>query len=91
MKFGYARVSTHEQNELRQIEALKEHNIEEANILLDKASGAKRENRPALRELLTKIRNGDEVAVVSMDRLARSLIDLQSLVKEITDKGVNYS
>ncbi|EEA91856.1 recombinase family protein [Pseudovibrio sp. JE062] len=86
MQFGYARISTMEQNEARQVEALREYGIKADAILVDKASGVTRD-RPALSELMTKLREGDEVAVVSMDRLARSLIDLQALVKEITDKG----
>ena len=86
MHFGYARVSTKDQNEARQIEALTEHGVETNNLLIDKACGVTRD-RPALSELIIKLRAGDEVAVVSMDRLARTLIDLQTLVKEITDKG----
>jgi len=86
MQFGYIRVSSKEQNEDRQVEALIEGGIEPANILTDKASGATRE-RPALTELLGKLRGGDEVLVVSMDRLARSLVDLHAIVKEVTDKG----
>ena len=86
MLFGYARVSSKDQNEVRQIEALTEHGVEADAILIDKASGVTRQ-RPALSELMIKLRAGDEVAVVAMDRLARSLIDLQTLVKEVTDKG----
>ncbi len=88
MKFGYVRVSTTEQNEARQIEALKEQDLKAEAIFTDKASGVTRD-RPALNELMTKLREGDEVVVVSMDRLARSLVDLQQLVKEITGKGAS--
>ncbi|SDR00267.1 recombinase family protein [Pseudovibrio sp. Tun.PSC04-5.I4] len=87
MKFGYARVSTKDQNEARQIEALKDHGITENDILIDKVSGATKD-RPALDELRAKLREGDEVVVLSMDRLARSLIDLNELVQEITQKEV---
>lgn len=87
MKFGYARVSTKDQNEARQLEALTDHGIAAQDILIDKVSGATKD-RPALDELRTKLREGDEVVVLSMDRLARSLIDLNELVQEITEKEV---
>ncbi|SFU13449.1 Site-specific DNA recombinase [Pseudovibrio denitrificans] len=86
MKFGYARVSTQLQNDARQVEALTDQGITPDHIFIDKESGSIRE-RPALSELMIKLRDGDEVAVVSMDRLARSLADLHSLVEEITSKG----
>ncbi|MTI17430.1 recombinase family protein [Rhodobacteraceae bacterium RKSG542] len=87
MKFGYARVSSKEQNEARQIEALVGSGIPPSAILIDKCSGATME-RPKLKELLIKLRDGDDVTVHSMDRLARSLPDLHSLVDEMTSKGV---
>ena len=45
-------------------------------------------NRPALQELLSFVRSGDEVVVHSIDRLARNLIDLQNIIQELNDKGV---
>lgn len=54
----------------------------------DKISGRSRAERPALNECIKYLRDGDELVVSSIDRLARSLIDLRTLVDEITAKGV---
>ena len=45
-------------------------------------------NRPAFQDMLSFVRSGDEVVVHSIDRLARNLIDLQSIIQELNDKGV---
>lgn len=80
-RIGYTRVSTAEQNLDRQ-------DLGELDKLFtEKASGKNVKDRPALNELLSYIREGDTVVVWSMDRLARSLVDLTNLVTEITDKG----
>ena len=80
---GYIRVSTFEQNTERQLEDLKLD-----KIYTDKVSG-KDTNRPELQDLLEYIRQGDKLYVHSMDRLARNLDDLRSLVKSLTNKGVS--
>lgn len=82
---GYARVSSMDQNDDRQIAALKEAGCEQ--IFSDKVSGANAE-RKELDALKSYARKGDTVVVMSFDRLARNLIDMHSLVKEFTDKGV---
>ncbi len=82
--FGYVRVSSKDQNESRQIEALKTL-VDE--ILIDKASG-KNADRPALKELMSKVRSGDTVRVKSVDRLARNTRDLLDILDELTTKGV---
>jgi len=68
--FGYARVSTKEQHEDRQIHALMEFGVPEGNIHIDKQSG-KDFNRPAYQRLLKKMRPGDVMVVKSIDRLGR--------------------
>ena len=78
---AYIRVSTVDQNTARQLDGLSFD-----KTFTDKISGATKE-RPALLAMLDFIREGDVVNVHSIDRLARSLIDLHSIVKEITDKG----
>jgi DNA invertase Pin-like site-specific DNA recombinase len=80
---AYLRVSSDSQNLDRQAE-LKQaaHKVFE-----EKASAGTRQ-RPILAEMLAYARSGDTVRVWSMDRLARSLMDLQTIVKELTDKGV---
>ncbi|UAB91543.1 recombinase family protein (plasmid) [Ruegeria sp. SCSIO 43209] len=81
MKIGYRRVSTTDQNLDRQeLEGCEK-------IFEEKLSGANRD-RPALRDLIDFAREGDEVIVHSLDRLARDLRDLKSIVDELNDKGV---
>jgi DNA invertase Pin-like site-specific DNA recombinase len=86
-RFGYARVSTVEQNEARQVEALVAEGIPEERIFTDKASG-KNTDREGLRKLLNTVRAGDEIFIISLDRLARSTLDLLNIVKELEERGV---
>ncbi|CAE6848148.1 Putative transposon Tn552 DNA-invertase bin3 [Paraburkholderia aspalathi] len=73
-RVGYVRVSTFEQNAVRQLDG-----IELDRTFTEKASG-KDTKRPQLDALLTFVRNGDTVVVHSMDRLARNLDDLRHIV-----------
>lgn len=82
VRVGYVRVSTVDQNTVRQLDG-----IAVERIFTDKASG-KDTSRPKLDELLAFVRDGDTVIVHSMDRLARNLDDLRRLVRVLTDKGV---
>ena len=82
---GYARVSTHEQNEARQISAFEEMGTD--RIFLDKCSG-KDADRPELKKMLEYVREGDRVIVTEYSRLARSTSDLLRIVEELTKKGV---
>jgi len=79
---GYIRVSSFEQNPERQLEGFKLD-----RVFTDKLSG-KDTNRPALDEMLTYVRDGDVIIVHSMDRLARNLDDLRSLVFKLNSKHV---
>lgn len=79
---GYVRVSSHEQNTVRQLDG-----VQLDKVFTDKASGATTE-RPELIAMLDYIREGDKVHVHSIDRLGRSLVDLKDLVKQMTDKGI---
>jgi len=83
MKIAYVRVSSVEQNTDRQ-EIVADKHYE------DKASGTNT-NRPQLQEMLNNLRKGDEVVCWSIDRLARSITDLHSIIKTITDKGASVS
>jgi DNA invertase Pin-like site-specific DNA recombinase len=82
MRVGYIRVSTVDQNTVRQLDG-----IEVERVFTDKASG-KDTTRPKLDEMIVFVRAGDTVLVHSMDRLARNLDDLRRLVRTLTDKGV---
>lgn len=80
---GYVRVSSTDQNEARQVEALSGAD----RLFTDKVSG-KNTERPALAQMLAYVREGDTVRVASLDRLARNLDDLRRLVTDLTAKGV---
>ena len=69
--YGYARVSTREQNEARQLLALREFGVEDERIFTDRQSG-KDFDRPAYRRLVRRLRPGDTLAVKSIDRLGRN-------------------
>lgn len=86
MKIAYIRVSTVEQNEQRQIEAMEKYNIEK--WFTEKVS-AKDTNRPKLQELLEFTREGDTVHIHDFSRLARSTKDLLDIVETLNRKGVN--
>ena len=81
---GYIRVSSADQNEARQVEALEGCD----RVFLDKASGKSTAERSELRAALEYLRDGDTLRVASMDRLARNLEDLLSLVGGFTGRGV---
>jgi DNA invertase Pin-like site-specific DNA recombinase len=81
-RIGYVRVSTVDQNTARQLAG-----VELDRVFEDKASG-KDTKRPKLQECLRFVREGDTLYVHSMDRLARSLLDLWAIVEELTGRGV---
>lgn len=86
VKRGYIRVSTLQQRTDRQEEQLKN----EVDIMyVDKASGSTREGRIELEKLLDDLMVGDEVIILSIDRLARSTLDLLNIVDEIRNRGVS--
>lgn len=85
MKVAYVRVSTAEQNEARQIEALEKHGIE--RWFTEKVSG-KDANRPKLQEMLDFVREGDTVYIHDFSRLARSTKDLLEITELLTKKKV---
>src|SRR6478672_5473644 len=79
---GYVRVSTVDQNTDRQLDGIKLD-----KVFTDHASG-KDTNRPQFQAMRAHVREGDELVVHSMDRLARSLVDLRRTVDELTAEGV---
>lgn len=82
MKIGYRRVSTCDQNLDRQ-------DIGDVDkVFEEKLSGASAKDRPALQQMIEFAREGDEVIVCSIDRMARDLRDLQGIVQTLVDKGV---
>ena len=87
--YGYIRVSTKEQNEDRQIIAMKAVNVPPENIFMDKQSG-KDFNRPNYKKLLRKLRRDDVLYIKSIDRLGRNYEEIQQQWRLITkEKGVD--
>ena len=89
MKLFYARVSTAEQNEERQIKAATDLGIEKEYIYIDKQSG-KNAERKQLKEMIKFARKGDTVYCDSISRIARNTKDLLSIVDELTEKKVEF-
>jgi len=87
MIFGYARVSTQDQNLNAQIDALKEAGVEK--VFQEKKTGKTRK-RPELENLLDQLREGDVIVVTKYDRLARSLRDLIDLVEIIRERKAGF-
>ena len=86
MKVAYIRVSTEEQNEARQMEAMKGFGIDK--YFIEKKSGKNTTDRPQLQAMLEFVREGDTVYIHSLDRLARSTQDLLNIVEQLQAKGV---
>ena len=84
--YGYARVSAKDQCEERQLIALREFPVAEANIFLDKVSG-KDFNRPAYRRLIRRLRPRDLLVIKSIDRLGRNYEEILEQWQYITKKG----
>lgn len=87
MKIGYVRVSTQEQNPIRQEVLMKELGVDD--VYIDRISG-KTTDRPKLKKLMEYVRKGDTVIVESISRFARNTKDLLELVERLTAKGVEF-
>lgn len=89
MTYGYARVSSRDQNEARQVIALKEAGVPEELIFLDKESG-KDFDRPAWKRLKRKLKKGDVLYIKSLDRMGRNYQDVQEQWRQLNKvKGVD--
>ena len=88
-QFGYARVSTYDQDLSLQIDALTKHGIPKSCIFMDKASGAKTE-RPGLTKCLETLQTGDVLVVWRLDRLGRSMRHLITLVEDLRTRGIGF-
>ncbi len=89
MKYGYARVSSSGQDLTIQVEALTKTGCE--TIRQEKVSGTSVQGRNELNTLLEFLRDGDELVVTRVDRLARSIRDLQNMVYDLDKRGVTLS
>ena len=81
--YGYVRVSTREQNEDRQMIAMREMGVSEQNIFVDKQSG-KDFNRPRYKRLLKQLKENDVLYIKSIDRLGRNYEDILEQWRIIT-------
>lgn len=86
MRRAYVRVSTEEQNEGRQLEALKKHDIDIWYV--EKISG-KNADRPELKKMLEEAEEGDIIYVHDFSRLARSVMDLLTIVEDLNKRGIH--
>ena len=89
MKIGYARVSSTDQDLSIQIETLEKYGCEK--IFQEKVSGTSTQGRNQLKDCIEFVREGDELVITRVDRLARSILDLQIIVKELDKKGAILS
>ena len=87
MLFGYARVSTADQNPDHQIDALRRAGVAHDDIYVDHASGAKA-RRPQLDIVLRMLRDGDTLKITRLDRLGRSVLHLVTLGADLRERGV---
>ena len=89
MEYGYVRVSTREQNEQRQVVAMRDYGIHPKQIYMDKQSGKDFE-RPNYKRLIRKIRKGDALVIKSIDRLGRNYEEILEQWRFVTkDKGAD--
>lgn len=87
--YGYVRVSSMDQNEDRQMVALSEAGVSEKNIFMDKLSG-KSFDRPQYKKLVKKLKTGDLLYILSIDRLGRNYEEIQNQWRIITkEKGAD--
>ena len=89
MKYGYARVSTDDQNPAMQLAALKKAGCNPRNIFTDEITGAVLK-RPALARCLKSLRRGDTLIVWKLDRLGRSVRDLIHLLDGFREQGIKF-
>lgn len=87
MKIGYIRVSTQEQNTMRQEVLMQELGVDE--VYIDRLSG-KNTDRPELKKMMDYVRKSDTVIVESISRFARNTRDLLELIEKLSEKGVEF-
>lgn len=90
IRFGYARVSTRDQNLDRQTDALRAAGVLDKHIFIDRLSGGmKVSERPAQTEMMRHLRAGDSVVIMSLDRAGRRAADLLTWIDEIHEAGAS--
>jgi DNA invertase Pin-like site-specific DNA recombinase len=87
--YFYARVSSRHQDPKAQVSAARERGIPAKNIIVETASGAKHD-RPDLTKLLARLESGDVLVTFKLDRLARSLHHLLTVLKDLDARGIGF-
>jgi DNA invertase Pin-like site-specific DNA recombinase len=87
--YGYVRVSSADQNEDRQLDAMTALGVSPERVFVDKLSG-KDKKRPQLLALMETVQRGDKVIVESISRFARNTRDLLELAEQLSAKGVEF-
>jgi DNA invertase Pin-like site-specific DNA recombinase len=87
--FGYARVSTTDQELNLQMDALLSHGVEKRNLFCDKISGM-REDRPGLAACNQVLKRGDTLVVWRLDRLGRSMRHLVNMIEDLKERGIGF-
>jgi DNA invertase Pin-like site-specific DNA recombinase len=87
MKYGYARISSIDQNPDMQLKALRLAGCKK--IFTDRRTGATR-RRPSLTRCLNALKDGDTLTVWKLDRLARSLRDLITMIEDFEQRGIHF-
>ena len=88
MKYGYVRISTREQDEARQVEAIKSAGIDEDNIIIEKSSGKNFIDRKKWQELMAKVVVGNVIVIKSLDRLGRNNTEIKDTFELLSKKKV---
>jgi len=88
--YFYIRVSSKEQNTIRQEVKAKEHNVPVENVYLEKVSGKNVTDRPVLTNMMATLKKGDKLIVDSISRFARNTRDLIDLVEQLNSRGVVF-
>ena len=88
MKYGYCRVSTTDQSYEGQVEKLIKYGVAEDCIRVEKVSGKSLVGRDELTTLLSFLRDGDTLVCTKLDRLGRSVRDVENIVGELEERGV---
>lgn len=88
--YFYIRVSSKDQNTIRQEIKAKEYNIPLENVYIEKVSGKNVTDRPALNNMMAAFKTGDKLIVDSISRFARNTKDLLDLIEQLNDKGVQF-
>jgi len=88
--YFYIRVSSKDQNTIRQEVKAKEIGIPVGNVFIEKVSGKNVTDRPVLTNMMTMLKSGDKLIVDSISRFARNTKDLIELVEQLNEKGVIF-